>query len=141
MEHFARTLLLPLLAPLLALGSAAAQCQNPWLSGGPLPGVAGEVFAATAWDPDGSGPAPSVLVAGGRFFVAGGVIANNIAVHDFATNTWSALGSGVDGQVHAIAVMPGGELVVGGAFSTAGGVPAPRRRRRRDRRSASTRGP
>jgi hypothetical protein len=37
---------------------------------------------------------------------------------------WSALGTGVDGDVYALAVLPGGDLIAGGFFATAGGVSA-----------------
>ena len=69
------------------------------------------------------------LYAGGAFSTAGGVAANNIA--QWNGNAWSALGSGLTGLdenglypfVSALAVS-GGTLYAGGAFSTAGGVPA-----------------
>ncbi|MFN7395788.1 MAG: GC-type dockerin domain-anchored protein [bacterium] len=38
--------------------------------------------------------------------------------------SWSALGTGIDGTVSALAVMPNGDLLAGGAFTTAGGVQA-----------------
>ncbi|MBX9736402.1 MAG: immunoglobulin domain-containing protein, partial [Phycisphaerales bacterium] len=40
--------------------------------------------------------------------------------------TWSALGSGTSGNVRALAVLPGGDVIVGGDFTTAGGVAANR---------------
>lgn len=66
---------------------------------------------------------------GGEFSSAGGVPAHNIAVWDRTTRTWSALGSGITGEgptapfVSAIVVREG-EVLVGGRFSSAGGVPA-----------------
>jgi hypothetical protein len=69
---------------------------------------------------------------GGDFTSAGGVSANNVARFNTQTNTWSALGTGssngvssVGGfaPVFALAVV-GNEVVVGGAFSSAGGVSA-----------------
>jgi hypothetical protein len=68
------------------------------------------------------------LVAGGKFTFAGGVAANRIARWD--GSSWAALGSGLAGslgvgpRVGAVAVLPNGELVAGGRFSTAGGVPS-----------------
>ncbi len=68
------------------------------------------------------------LVAGGNFTTAGGVPANRVA--RWNGSSWSALGSGVEGQgqsstnVFALAVLPNGDLVAGGRFTSAGGVPA-----------------
>jgi len=71
----------------------------------------------------------SDLYAGGVFTTAGGVSATNIAKWD--GSSWSALGLGIqDGTplnqgsyVYALAVL-GSDLYAGGAFTTAGGVPA-----------------
>jgi hypothetical protein len=83
------------------------------------------VVALTVFD-DGSGPA---LYAGGWFATAGGVAANGIA--KWNGSTWSTLGSGMSGvlnsQVAALVVFDDGDgaaLYAGGAFTTAGGVPA-----------------
>lgn len=71
------------------------------------------------------------LIAGGTFTVAGGVAANRIA--RWNGTTWSALATGVDGMpalsagyptVAAVAVLPGGDLVATGVFTSAGGQPA-----------------
>ncbi len=51
----------------------------------------------------------------------GGLSANNIA--QWNGNSWSALGSGINGRVSALAVS-GSDLYVGGAFDMAGNVPA-----------------
>jgi hypothetical protein len=63
------------------------------------------------------------LFAGGYFTTAGGVLANYIA--QWNGNSWSALGSGmnggVNGAVFALAVS-GNNLFAGGLFTTAGGV-------------------
>jgi transglutaminase 1 len=68
------------------------------------------------------------LIVGGEFTSAGGVAANRIARYNPTTNTWSPLGSGVSGgpfpNVYALAVLPGGDVMAGGFFDTAGGVPA-----------------
>jgi hypothetical protein len=40
-------------------------------------------------------------------------------------STWSALGAGMDGSVYVLKTLPNGDLVAGGSFTTAGGVPAP----------------
>jgi hypothetical protein len=64
--------------------------------------------------------------------VAGGAIggsAGGIAVHNIARwdgTNWSALGIGVNDYVFALRVLPDGDLVVGGDFTTAGGAPIAR---------------
>jgi hypothetical protein len=39
--------------------------------------------------------------------------------------TWQSLGTGTDGPVHAMIWLPNGDLIAGGSFTTAGGVPTP----------------
>ncbi len=68
---------------------------------------------------DGSGN----LYAGGDFAMIGGISANNIA--KWNGSAWSALGTGVDQKVRALAY-GGGTLYAGGDFATAGGVAASR---------------
>jgi hypothetical protein len=58
------------------------------------------------------------LYAGGNFTTAGGILANHIAKWD--GNSWSALGSGTDGNVSALATDGSGHLFVGGSFYLAG---------------------
>jgi hypothetical protein len=58
------------------------------------------------------------LYAGGDFTEAGGVPANHIAKWD--GSSWSALGSGLDGPVYALAADGAGHLFVGGGFTHAG---------------------
>ena len=76
---------------------------------------------------DGSGPA---LYAGGRFTIAGGVPALNIA--EWSGSTWSPLGPpqphALNGVVNALTLFDDGlgggtALYATGSFSTAGGVP------------------
>jgi hypothetical protein len=66
---------------------------------------------------------------GGWFTSAGGVSANGVARFNTQTNTWSTLGTGssngVNSNVNALAVV-GNEVVVGGNFTSAGGVSANR---------------
>jgi len=59
------------------------------------------------------------LYAGGYFTMAGETAANSIA--KWNGNAWSALGSGLDGEVLALAVM-GTDLYAAGWFPTAGGT-------------------
>ena len=68
------------------------------------------------------------IVAGGAFTTAGGIAATCIAKWD--GSSWSPFGSGmsIGGQgtavVYALAVMPNGDVVAGGNFTSAGGVAA-----------------
>ena len=92
---------------------AGAQCGTQWSS---VAAPSSLVSALTSWDPDGSGPLPRQLVAGGRFQAVGALAASQVALLDPATGAWSALGSGVVDPftwVQSLAVLPGGELVAG----------------------------
>lgn len=97
--------------------------------------VDGTILCSTLWDADGPGPLSEVLVVGGSFSVAGNVAADNLAIYDFATSTWSALGTGIryakpwpsapsnitpTATVTAMAVAPDHSLVVVGSFTHAG---------------------
>jgi len=65
------------------------------------------------------------LIVGGDFSGIGTISAQNLAAYDPATDTWSAVGGGVNGPVTALAVYDG-ELLVGGNFTQvniAGGSP------------------
>lgn len=88
-------------------------------------GTNGRVYVLGVFD-DGRGSGPA-LYAGGSFDSAGGEPANRIAKWD--GRAWSALGLGVDNEVHSMTVFNDGTgegpaLYVGGTFSTAGEVPA-----------------
>ena len=85
-----------------------------WISLGGIPGVSGQVCAAVG---DGSGN----LYIGGAFTIAGNIMANNVA--QWNGSGWSALGSGMNGTVYALAAS-GGMLYAGGNFTTAGGSAA-----------------
>jgi len=86
-----------------------------WVSLNPgIPGASGTVGAIAA---DGNG---NVYV-GGYFTLIGTVFATNIGKWD--GSAWSALGSGVNGEVGALAVS-GTNLYTGGQFTAAGGVAA-----------------
>ncbi|MBK8166932.1 MAG: hypothetical protein IPK64_13395 [bacterium] len=61
---------------------------------------------------------------GGYFTTAGGVPASRIARWD--GSAWSALGTGTNDGVEALAVDANGNLYAGGWFTTAGGVPTAR---------------
>ncbi|MBY0311034.1 MAG: hypothetical protein K2W85_03095 [Phycisphaerales bacterium] len=65
------------------------------------------------------------LIVGGDFLAAGGVPSGPIARYNLSTGSWSALGSGLGGptpEVFAFALLPDGDVIVGGEFTTAGGV-------------------
>ncbi len=69
------------------------------------------------------------VIVGGSFTIAGGVAANRVARYNPTTDVWTALGSGISdvfggGYVNALAVLPDGDVIAGGGFSTAGGVAA-----------------
>jgi len=84
--------------------------------GGGDDGTNGSVYALTV------DPATNNLYVGGSFSTAGSVAADNIALWN--GSAWFALGSGVNGQVSALAVDAAGNVYAGGDFTTAGGVPA-----------------
>jgi hypothetical protein len=96
---------------------------NTWstLGTGSSNGVFGDVYALAV--------VGNEVVVGGSFTSAGGVSANNVARFNTQTNTWSRLGTGssngVNDWVYALAVV-GNEVVVGGWFTSAGGVSANR---------------
>lgn len=74
-------------------------------------------------------PDGDVLI-GGQFSEQNGAPANRVVRFNPTTQTWTPLGSGVDRtdgytcHVSALALLPNGDLIVGGSFETAGGVPA-----------------
>jgi trimeric autotransporter adhesin len=119
-------MILGITAAIGLLSDSIAQCTQQWLPGGGLPGVTGIVRDTLAWDPDGAGPQAEVLVVAGEFQVAGNALASNIASYDPTTGTWLPLGAGTNASVQALGRLPNGDLVAGGAFTTAGGVIANR---------------
>jgi hypothetical protein len=118
------TVAMGIVAFLVCATSRARAQQCDWLPGEGMPGMDDAVFAMTTWDPDGPGPLPQLLVAGGVFGLAGNVLVNNIAAWD--GSAWQPLGAGIGGDgppgyVWALAVY-NGALIAGGDFTTAGGV-------------------
>jgi hypothetical protein len=85
-------------------------------------GLNGNVRALCVFDPDGPGPMPDLLIAGGTFSTAGGQPASNIAAWD--GTSWTALGAGTTNMVRALTVW-NNQLVVGGTFYYAGGLTSP----------------
>lgn len=88
--------------------------DEDWVSMGKVSGVGGDVFAAAS-------DAAGNLYIGGRFTTAHDTTVNNIAKWD--GSTWSALGSGMNSTVRALA-LDGETLYAAGSFTTAGGVSA-----------------
>src|SRR5262249_20353586 len=108
-------------------GRAVAQwpCSNPhWLPSDGIRGVNGPLSALVQWDADGSGPHTPVLVVGGYFQKAGGVVADKHAADDPSPGNWSSLGIGGGASVRALATLRSHELVAGGEFVTIGGIAA-----------------
>ena len=101
----------------------ASQVGGPrWQEGFAGPDLDGPAKTMMQWD-DGTGPA---LYVGGSFTNAAGLVVHGIARWD--GSEWAALaspsGTGVDGEVDALAVYDDGsgpELYVGGRFSSAAG--------------------
>lgn len=106
---------------LLLAAPARAQCPAGWLPGAGIPGTDGDVWALAAL-PNGD------VIVGGDFTTAGGVAGTRvIARFNPATGAWSPLGAGIPeeaGTVRALAVLPNGDVIVGGGFTVAGGVAA-----------------
>ena len=93
------------------LAPCAAQCGPSWVDGYGFPGVAGTVAALVPWDPDGAGPLPEHVVAGGTFSHAGDVDARNVAAWNPVARSWLALPPPPGDAVTALVVLPAGELV------------------------------
>jgi hypothetical protein len=85
-------------------------------------GVSGASVAALLTLPNGD-----VMVGGTFTSVGPGVSAQNIAIYRSATNTWQSVGGiagGPQPTVASLALTANGDVLVGGRFATAGGVPA-----------------
>ncbi|HRJ49833.1 MAG: hypothetical protein KF787_04460 [Phycisphaeraceae bacterium] len=122
---------LALAMSLLVLSALArvnhAQCPSAWLPAHDGPGLNGYARAIAQWDPDGPGPRPLLPVVAGQFALSGPGPSRNIAL--WSEDAWLPLGEGtaggaLNGQVSALAVLPGGDLVAAGLFTTAGNVSA-----------------
>lgn len=114
-----RVKLMSLVIAGLPLAASNAQtCTFDWKPGDGYPGIIGDVYDVINWDPDGAGPQPEWLVAGGLFSIAGDAKANSVAIWD--GSIWHALGDGVLGIVYALGVYEN-DLIVGGDIYMAGG--------------------
>jgi hypothetical protein len=105
-------------APLASIAQSPvlldAFSDDNWISLGGISGANNVVLASVV---DASGK----LYIGGAFTQVGGTTANHIAKWD--GSSWSALGSGLNDYVDALAVS-GNNVYVGGGFTTAGGIAA-----------------
>ncbi|MCU0862754.1 MAG: hypothetical protein MUC36_03090 [Planctomycetes bacterium] len=108
----------------LPVAVALGQCQPDWGIDFGLPGVDGLVRTSLRWDPDGPGPRPEWIVLGGRFTYAGRKQVRNLAAWDPQAGVLHDLAGGCNGEVHALARLATGELVVAGDFTFAGSIPA-----------------
>lgn len=86
----------------------------------PLGGGASSFVQAIVVGPDGS------IYIGGQFShvhtAAGADVANTAYIAKWDGTSWSALGTGANGRVYALAFGPDGSLYAGGDFSSMGGV-------------------
>ncbi|MEZ5306704.1 MAG: hypothetical protein R2684_06100 [Pyrinomonadaceae bacterium] len=96
------------------LGAPATGCNDGWNTSFTSNGANARVDVVTT-------DAAGNFYIGGSFSTVNGVAVSRIAKFD-GTN-WSAIGTGFDGTIRAIAVS-GSDVYVGGSFSTAGGTPA-----------------
>jgi trimeric autotransporter adhesin len=103
-----------------AVGNISANHIARWNGSSwfPLGSGTDGVVHALALHPNGD------LIVAGMFKNAGDQLVNSIA--RWRDDVWSALGTGVGGltnpTVHALAILPSGDLVVSGLFTNAGGV-------------------
>ncbi len=107
---------------IVALGHAPTsrgQCSFDWRPGHGPPGVNGDVWAMTTWDPDGLERPQELFVVGGDISSVEDLPVNNIAAWD--GTSWHALGSGVNDLVLALCVYDGA-LIASGQFTEAGGT-------------------
>lgn len=118
------------MAPALGWGVATWDGTTWTFLGAPFDSY---IHALEVFDPDGAGPAPEMLVAGGQFGAVGGVAASRVAA--WINGAWAPLGSGIPGffatsPVGKLATFdPDGagpaapQLLVAGSFTQASGGP------------------
>jgi len=93
------------LMPFSASHRVTAECTPEWLPGDAFPGADGSVLAMMRWNPPDSHK-PVLIVGGGFTAVANHAVARNVAIWD--GSSWSALGEGLNGPVHALAIFDDG---------------------------------
>lgn len=97
---------------------------DPAAPGLGLPGTSGFVGTMTSFDPDGAGPESAKVLFTSNSRVAGTVRTNGIGLYDPVTDTFAPL-PGASNTIHPInvnslALLPSGDLVVGGNFTSIG---------------------
>lgn len=99
--------------------SAGSQCPAGAVPGLGLPGTGGSVEAIVVL-PNGD------AIVGGTFRADQGAPGNSIARYSPESGTWVGLGGGMNrgSSVLALTTLPGGEIIAGGTFISAGGLPA-----------------
>ncbi|MFO0856592.1 MAG: hypothetical protein U0640_04450 [Phycisphaerales bacterium] len=102
----------------------AQGCDPQWLPGDIGRTVEGEVHALASFDPDGAGPQPLMLIAGGRNIFVPGMSEQKILGFDGVQ--WRVLDHEQSNPSAYIEVMTvfNNELIVAGRFSSIDGVPA-----------------
>lgn len=120
-----RDLLLTLMVCAGTKVTHAQSCEPHWSDQFPVANLDFIVHALATFD-DGQGGGPAVY-AGGSFTTGGDVVLNHIG--KLEGNLWSPLGTGTSGIVRAMMVFDDGSdegqmLIVGGSFTTAGGIQA-----------------
>lgn len=129
MPHPHRRVFAPIFSPAAALAlllsaPAGAQCTNPWSNVPGSAGVEGTVSDLLVFDPDGAGPLGDHVLVAGSFEVAGRVFAQNLAVYEPVSRTWSPFGPGPYPRNAKLALDANGDLYLAGSFPSVAGVAA-----------------
>ena len=103
-------------------------CDFSWKPGQQMPGFQqGEAYAISTWDPDGDGPKQPLLVIGGSLLISSNTGPSMMNIAAWGGTSWQSLDTApgaisLNGWVTALTVY-NGELVAGGFFNQADGVP------------------
>ena len=107
---------------ILKFPAHAQECLPQWVFGEPMPGTDNTVLCSVVWTPRGADE--PWLVIGGKFRVAGNVLANGIAAWD--GKHWHSFGSAITDsdffEVNALEVYQG-DLYAAGWFDGVDGLP------------------
>lgn len=111
-----------LAATVLAVPAALrAQCPPTWSPGQSTTHPVRSAFTLAVFDPDGSGPLPSALMAGGNFDVAG---SSGVKVAGYDTGYWQPAGAGAPTGIVAASVVWNGRYVTTATSTNASRVSA-----------------